>query len=826
MGTVPLLSCLLFGIRVVISNADLIKNPDTGTSYKYVHYLKTWNNARSTCQSMNAVLVTINSEAENNFTGRLAAKSVMSNYNRLWIGLRFKYQNRSHGNDTIWASNSTFKYDSWWTGEPNDVDGIEDCVEMIIENEKYNWNDVKCDVKRPFICEIVNCSSPARPKYGTAHYTDSIYLSDVNFTCNEGFYNNGTESAVCLANGSWSDTTPQCLSIVCHDWTEFNYSCYKFYDQATLLDSAESNCVSHGGHVASILSEAENDFLSNFQDDQDIWLGLYSTSLNDNKWWRDGNPVSYTNWWKEPTKSEKFAKLIVPDDRNGQWQSVSDTNKKLAYICKKGYRCGATLRDPSYGRVSRYNVTVGSTAIFSCENGYRLVGNSAVICQLNSLWNGTTPTCEIVDCGHLTLPNGYVNVSSTTYKSLVHFSCLRDYILVGNKSAVCLANGRWNTSIPICKLKETNKEISDAANVADLSSAVASLSLDKFSSQTAENAISKLENFTSEYNLTSSQVQKVVHILDTLTQLGGQALERGKAVTVSNAFVEVRKHLLMMELIHAICYLFSCIFIQTFVEVADNLLDTQTKDSWLSLDSNEGAPALLESMEDFGRLVAFSSPTNDTKSLVFSSNNILLTVNTVDSSTVTNLSFPVDVVSRSTSAIHVPTDVLNDVLNSTETKQIGVVSLAFNNLQDLMPPTTTQNSRNTSESVRKLRTTTKERLHTSIVSLSIVEIGKSYSSRNSKFELNTPIEINYMNIQPVENGNYTCSFWEFGSDSTPGYWSSLGVTTEIRSDTNIVCNSFHLTSFSVLVSVQDPSVSPTSQLYIYFDNHASVCLDF
>jgi hypothetical protein len=75
-------------------------------------------------------------------------------------------------------------------------------------------------------------------------------------------------------------------------------------------------------------------------------------------------------------------------------------------------------------------------------------------------------------------------------------------------------------------------------------------------------------------------------------------LERGKAVTVSNAFVE------------------------TFVEVADNLLDTQTKDSWLSLDSNEGAPALLESMEDFGRLVAFSSPTNDTKSLVFSSNNI------------------------------------------------------------------------------------------------------------------------------------------------------------------------------------------------------------
>jgi hypothetical protein len=43
-------------------------------------------------------------------------------------------------------------------------------------------------------------------------------------------------------------------------------------------------------------------------------------------------------------------------------------------------------------------------------------------------------------------------------------------------------------------------------------------------------------------------------------------------------------------------------------------------------------------------------------------------------------------------------------------------------------------------------------------------------------------------------------------NSTPGRWNSSGVTTEQLDDTHILCVSSHLTSFSVLVSVESAVV--------------------
>lgn len=44
------------------------------------------------------------------------------------------------------------------------------------------------------------------------------------------------------------------------------------------------------------------------------------------------------------------------------------------------------------------------------------------------------------------------------------------------------------------------------------------------------------------------------------------------------------------------------------------------------------------------------------------------------------------------------------------------------------------------------------------------------------------------------------------SNTIPGLWSSSGVTTDQTSSTDVLCTSTHLTSFSVLVSVQDAAV--------------------
>lgn len=45
-----------------------------------------------------------------------------------------------------------FRY--WATGEPNNVNGIEDCVEILSGRpSQENWNDFSCEEKKHYVCE-------------------------------------------------------------------------------------------------------------------------------------------------------------------------------------------------------------------------------------------------------------------------------------------------------------------------------------------------------------------------------------------------------------------------------------------------------------------------------------------------------------------------------------------------------------------------------------------------------------------------------------------------------------------------------------------------
>ena len=40
------------------------------------------------------------------------------------------------------------------------------------------------------------------------------------------------------------------------------------------------------------------------------------------------------------------------------------------------------------------NTTLNSTRFFSCNNGFRLVGNDTVICEDSEDWNSEDPVCS------------------------------------------------------------------------------------------------------------------------------------------------------------------------------------------------------------------------------------------------------------------------------------------------------------------------------------------------------------------------------------------------------------------------------------------------
>ena len=55
--------------------------------------------------------------------------------------------------------------------------------------------------------------------------------------------------------------------------------------------------------------------------------------------------------------------------------------------------CGS-LPDPANGQVDHTaGTSLGQTAIYNCNTGYNLVGDSTRTCQATGNWSGSAPTC-------------------------------------------------------------------------------------------------------------------------------------------------------------------------------------------------------------------------------------------------------------------------------------------------------------------------------------------------------------------------------------------------------------------------------------------------
>ena len=62
----------------------------------------------------------------------------------------------------------------------------------------------------------------------------------------------------------------------------------------------------------------------------------------------------------------------------------------------------------------------------------------------------------VIDCGSLDdLENGQVDLSNTTVGSTANFTCNQGYILTnGSSTRTCEANGEWSGDSPICECKD------------------------------------------------------------------------------------------------------------------------------------------------------------------------------------------------------------------------------------------------------------------------------------------------------------------------------------------------------------------------------------
>ncbi|XP_062283176.1 galactose-specific lectin nattectin-like [Scomber scombrus] len=153
---VIVLLCLTSGLWI---EANVVKYDDKdccpvgwsyfkGRCYKFNIVEKDWADAERTCTSYGGNLASIRSIAERNFIRELIRNKAKVE-KTTWIGGYDKVKE----NVWLWSDGSHFDFEGWGKGEPNNHSGGEGCMEINWDGKNV-VNDIKCHVKRSFICAM------------------------------------------------------------------------------------------------------------------------------------------------------------------------------------------------------------------------------------------------------------------------------------------------------------------------------------------------------------------------------------------------------------------------------------------------------------------------------------------------------------------------------------------------------------------------------------------------------------------------------------------------------------------------------------------------
>ncbi|XP_042303504.1 beta-2-glycoprotein 1-like, partial [Sceloporus undulatus] len=188
--------------------------------------------------------------------------------------------------------------------------------------------------------------------------------------------------------------------------------------------------------------------------------------------------------------------LVCPRPPAVPFASVSiakaeyNVGEKIIYHCQPGYlyqsgkwryTCPFTGRWPSIsikcvapkkcnqpeplmnGNVHFTGLDFMNFANYSCDSGYILRGYESRLCQADGQWSEKLPKCHPVICppppvsefsvlSYQRLKPGNISV----FQDEINFQCLLPYVLFGNETAVCQADGNWS-ALPECKAVECSQ---------------------------------------------------------------------------------------------------------------------------------------------------------------------------------------------------------------------------------------------------------------------------------------------------------------------------------------------------------------------------------
>lgn len=103
-----------------------------------------FQSASERCRASGAALADLSTPGEARALSEAVAPPIDAG--SVWIGAT----DDGHERDFRWTSGAPLLFSAWGPGEPNNA-GVENCTELIFRTGK--WNDMKCEAKRPPLCE-------------------------------------------------------------------------------------------------------------------------------------------------------------------------------------------------------------------------------------------------------------------------------------------------------------------------------------------------------------------------------------------------------------------------------------------------------------------------------------------------------------------------------------------------------------------------------------------------------------------------------------------------------------------------------------------------
>ncbi|XP_073480450.1 CD209 antigen-like protein C [Aquarana catesbeiana] len=113
--------------------------------YYFQETMDTWERSQEGCAKNYSVFLTLKNKDELEFLQPFIVGD------RYWIGLRRDTQNSDRW---LWVDGTPLTFSLWEKGEPNNLGGHENCIEL----RKNIWllNDYPCDDKKRSICEALS----------------------------------------------------------------------------------------------------------------------------------------------------------------------------------------------------------------------------------------------------------------------------------------------------------------------------------------------------------------------------------------------------------------------------------------------------------------------------------------------------------------------------------------------------------------------------------------------------------------------------------------------------------------------------------------------